>query len=49
MLFQLVILDAAVATTLGIWFSWPPLHTLGGSVIMTLLYAFVVAPQYRVQ
>ncbi|NGM71382.1 metal-dependent hydrolase [Natronolimnobius sp. AArcel1] len=46
---NLVISDATVATTLGIPFSWSPLHTLGGSVIMALLCALVLAPQYRTQ
>ncbi|NGM71387.1 metal-dependent hydrolase [Natronolimnobius sp. AArcel1] len=45
----LVIPDAVVATTLGIPFSWDPLHRLGGSVVMALLCALVLAPQYRAQ
>ncbi|OIB58192.1 metal-dependent hydrolase [Natrialba sp. SSL1] len=46
---KLLIPDAVVTTTLGVPFSWQPLHVLGGSVLMALLCALVLAPQYRVQ
>ncbi|MWV40029.1 metal-dependent hydrolase [Natrialba sp. INN-245] len=46
---NLVVPDAAVATTLGIPFSWDPLHTLGVAVLMAVLCALVLAPQYRAQ
>jgi membrane-bound metal-dependent hydrolase YbcI (DUF457 family) len=32
---------------LGIPFSWSPLHTLGGTILLGLLTALVLAPEYR--
>ncbi len=46
---NLVLPDEAVATMLGIPFSWSPLHTLGGTVLLALLCALVLAPEYRKQ
>lgn len=42
---SLVVPDYTVATSLGIPFSWSPLHTLGGSVIVVLLGALLLAPR----
>lgn len=46
---SLVISDELVASTLGMPFSWSPLHTLGGSVLVVLLGALALAPEYRKQ
>jgi hypothetical protein len=36
-----------VQSLLGLPFSWSPLHTLGGTVVVALLVSLLVAPAYR--
>lgn len=44
---ELLFPDGFVAALLGVPFSWAPLHTLGGSVLVVCLGALLVAPEYR--
>ncbi|WP_246999274.1 metal-dependent hydrolase [Halosolutus gelatinilyticus] len=44
---ELVFPDGFVWYVLGIPFSWSPLHTLGGTVLVVCLGALVVAPEHR--
>lgn len=44
---KLALPDAIAQHLLGIPFSWMPLHTLGGSVLVVCLGALLVAPAYR--
>ena len=44
---NLVVPDELVQAVLGIPFSWSPLHTLGGSVLVILLGSLLLAPEYR--
>lgn len=44
---SLVIPSAAVADVLGVPFSWSPLHTVGGSVVVILLGSLLLAPRFR--
>lgn len=44
---ELLVSDWLVASTLGVPFSWSPLHTLGGSVLVICLGTLVLAPRYR--
>ncbi|SEW31558.1 metal-dependent hydrolase [Natrinema salifodinae] len=46
---QLVIPDGVVELLVGLPFSWAPLHTLGGSLLVVLLGSLLVAPEYRRQ
>ncbi|MFC6719908.1 metal-dependent hydrolase [Natrialbaceae archaeon GCM10025810] len=39
--------DTTVSRLLGVPFSWSPLHTLGGSVLVILLGSLLLAPPYR--
>lgn len=43
----LAVPDYLVAASLGIPFSWSPLHTLGGSAIVVCLGALLVTPDQR--
>ena len=44
---SLVLPDEAVQPLLAVPFSWSPLHTLGGSVLVILLGSLLLAPEYR--
>lgn len=44
---QLLLPDGLVTWLLGVPFSWSPLHTLGGSVLVICLGTLVLAPEYR--
>lgn len=46
---ELIVSDWAVESLLGIPFSWSPLHTLGGSVLVICLGTLLLAPRYRKQ
>lgn len=46
---SLIVPETTVQALLGVPFSWSPLHTLGGSVLVVLLGALLVAPEYRTQ
>ncbi|WP_265110680.1 metal-dependent hydrolase [Halosolutus halophilus] len=46
---KLVLPSETVQAVLGIPFSWTPLHTLGGSVLVVGLGALLVAPDHRRQ
>lgn len=39
--------DGLMQYLLGIPFSWAPLHTLGGTILVGLLTALLLAPEYR--
>ncbi|MDG5759738.1 metal-dependent hydrolase [Natronococcus sp. A-GB1] len=41
--------DGLMQHLLGIPFSWAPLHTLGGTILLGLLTALLLAPEYRRQ
>ncbi|AGB37164.1 metal-dependent hydrolase [Natronococcus occultus] len=41
--------DGLMQYLLGIPFSWAPLHTLGGTIVLGLLTALLLAPEYRRQ
>ncbi len=41
--------DGLMQYLLGIPFSWAPLHTLGGTILLGLLTALLLAPEYRRQ
>lgn len=43
----LVVPDAAVEAFLNVPFSWQPLHLLGGNLLVLILFALLVAPEYR--
>ncbi len=45
----LLIPDAFVARLVGVPFSWAPLHTLGGTLLVVLFGSLSVAPDYRRQ
>ena len=44
---SLVLPDGSVQPLLAVPFSWSPLHTLGGSVLVILLVSLLTAPEYR--
>ncbi len=44
---DLFVSDWVVQSLLGIPFSWSPLHTLGGTILVVLLGSLLVAPEYR--
>ena len=44
---SLVFPDEVVQTLLAVPFSWSPLHTLGGSVLVILLSSLLLASEYR--
>lgn len=44
---DLFVSDWVVQSLLGVPFSWSPLHTLGGTVVVVLLVSLLVAPEYR--
>ncbi|MFP9190577.1 metal-dependent hydrolase [Natronosalvus vescus] len=44
---ELFVPDRLVAHHLGVPFSWSPLHTLVGTVLVTLLISLLLAPEYR--
>lgn len=44
---NLLVADEVVATLLGLPFSWSPLHTLGGTVLVILLGSLLLAPEHR--
>lgn len=46
---QLFFPDEFVEYLLGVPFSWSPLHTVGGTVLVVLLGSLLVAPEYRRQ
>ncbi|MFC4544475.1 metal-dependent hydrolase [Halosolutus amylolyticus] len=46
---QLLLPDGLVAWLLGVPFSWSPLHTLAGTVLVAGLGSLLVAPAYRKQ
>ncbi|MXV60993.1 metal-dependent hydrolase [Natronorubrum sp. JWXQ-INN-674] len=46
---QLLIPDGLASALLGVPFSWSPLHTLGGSVLVIALGSLLLAPEYRAQ
>ena len=45
--FEILLSDAAVATLLGIPFSWSPLPRLGDATLQNLLGSLLLAPEYR--
>jgi membrane-bound metal-dependent hydrolase YbcI (DUF457 family) len=46
---EIIFSDWWMQQLLGIPFSWSPLHTLGGTILLGLLTALVLAPEYRRQ
>ncbi|WP_137289816.1 metal-dependent hydrolase [Natronorubrum halophilum] len=46
---DLFVPDGLVAALLGVPFSWSPLHTLVGSVLVVGLCSLLLAPEYRTQ
>ncbi|MFP8890764.1 metal-dependent hydrolase [Natrialbaceae archaeon A-CW2] len=44
---NLVVPDSVVAGFLGVPFSWSPIHTLGGTVVVILLGSLILAPEHR--
>jgi membrane-bound metal-dependent hydrolase YbcI (DUF457 family) len=44
---KLLVPDESVAASLGIPFSWAPLHAIPGAVVVTLLAGLVVGREYR--
>ncbi|WP_408958947.1 metal-dependent hydrolase [Natrinema sp. 74] len=46
---RLLFPDYIVQAIIGLPFSWEPLHTLGGTVLVVSLGALLVAPDYRRQ
>lgn len=46
---SLVVPDIALESLLGVPFSWSPLHTLGGTIIVVTIGALLVAPGHRKQ
>ena len=43
----IVINDVIVEALLGVPFSWQPLHTLDGNLVIILLVVLLLAPEYR--
>ncbi|WP_049890338.1 metal-dependent hydrolase [Natronorubrum sulfidifaciens] len=46
---ELLVPDGLVMALLGVPFSWSPLHTLGGTVLVICLGSLLLAPEYRAQ
>ncbi|MCU4975426.1 metal-dependent hydrolase [Halobacteria archaeon AArc-m2/3/4] len=46
---QLVVPDGVAASILGVPFSWSPLHTVGGTVLVLCLGTLFFAPEYRMR
>lgn len=44
---ELFVPDMAVEAMLGLPFSWAPLHTVGGSIVVVLLGSLLLGPTYR--
>nr|WP_193787997.1 metal-dependent hydrolase [Natronorubrum bangense] len=46
---ELFVPDGLATALLGVPFSWSPLHTLGGTVLVICLASLLLAPEYRAQ